>query len=55
MNEELQMAKIVLSDKMMAQMAAKEFKNIIADMQSECLLKEGCTITDMIDQSEKQR
>ena len=36
-------------------MAAKEFKGIIADIKSENLLKDGCTITDLIDANQKQK
>ena len=44
------MAKIVLSDRNMSQLAAKEFSHIIADIEQENLVKEGCKITDLIDE-----
>ena len=45
------MAKIALQDATMSQKVAKEFKRLIADINDEHLLKEGCKITDLIDQS----
>ena len=49
------MAKVVLSDRNMAELAAKEFKNIIAEIKSETLLKEGCAITDLVESSAKRK
>ena len=47
--EELKMAKIVLSDRNLSQLAAKEFKQVIADIEKETLCREGFQITDLID------
>ena len=49
------MAKIVLSDRTMSQLAAKEFSHIIADIESENLVKEGCKINDLIDEYKSQK
>ena len=49
------MAKIVLSDKQMSGLAAKEFKYIMADIKAESLLKDGCSIDDLVEKFEERR
>ena len=49
------MAKIVLSDQNMGDFAAKEFRQIVADLNEECLLKTGTNITDLVEKSNMKR
>lgn len=39
----------------MAAAAAKEFKHIMADINAEHLLKDGCSIEDLVEQFEQKR
>ena len=53
--EELKMAKIVLSDRNLSQLAAKDFKNVIADIEKDTLCREGFEINDIIDKWTQQK
>ena len=46
--QEVQMAKIILSDHNLGQVACKEFKKTCEDINKDNLLKEGCTIHELL-------
>lgn len=44
------MAKIILSDQKLGQIAFKKFKEVIGSLQEDNLLKDGVEIRDMLDE-----
>lgn len=48
--KELKLAKVILQDQTMSKIAQRQFQTVIADINEEQLLQEGCKIKDLLEE-----
>ena len=49
LQNEIKLAKLILSDQNLSKVAFKQFKDNISDINKDSILREGCTITDLLE------